>query len=95
MSNAPCGGATPKLQRTAEALVQLLLFAGVPAPGGGAFQLPQQIVGRQAGEQYPAAEQLGLTQQHFASRVHWGLPEKGRKLRGAVASLASRSCRLN
>ena len=75
----------------AEALAQLLLFAGVPAPGGGARQLSQQVVGRQAGEQYPAAEQLGLTQQHFASRVHWRLPEKAGSL-GALRPLSSRSC---
>ena len=45
-----------------------------------------------SGSMTAAAEQLGLTQQHFASRVHWRLPEKGRELRGSAASLASRSC---
>ena len=81
-----------------ESVGRALFTGGVPSIGEGADGVYRATFAKlkrrhlQFNEQYPAAEQLGLTQQHFASRVHWRLPEKGRELRGSAASLASRSC---
>ena len=38
------------------------MIAGMPAPARGLWQVPEQIIGRQAREQDRATEQLGLTQ---------------------------------
>ncbi|MNY33102.1 hypothetical protein D3C86_1673640 [compost metagenome] len=59
-----------KVAAPGKAGCQQRLFAGVPAPAPGFRQTAEQVIGRQAGKQQRAAEQFGLTQQHFASRVH-------------------------
>ena len=59
-----------KVAALREACCEQRMFASVPTPAVGVREVAEQVIGRQAGKQQRAVEQLGLTQQYFTSRVH-------------------------